>query len=318
MESSKKKKAKIEARSADLGRFGVCVVGVGVIGTNSVKVMVEAGIGSIRIIDRDFVESKNLSVQKLFSAKDVGMPKAIAAKTKLEKVKSRTKIFPEVKDLDCDNVGILSGSDMVLDCTDNFETRFLINDFCRKNRIPWIHSAAIRKSGTVYSINADSPCFRCIFNNHKDAETCDTAGVDENVVSEVAFIQTAEAIKILTGKSEEKKLLRISPSGILKLKVRKNPNCKACKGNYEFLEAGKSRIVKLCGTNNYQIKGNPVDLRKLSKKPGNQNATDFGYCIHSDGITVFKDGRAFVKANSPEKAKLIYKEFLEGNRLSAL
>ena len=305
-----------ESDSGSLDSRRVSIVGVGAIGTASAMLLAGAGLGSLKVIDRDFVESGNLRDQALYSEKDVGMPKAVAAKARLEGLAAKTKITAEVRDLDYGNVGVLEGSDVVLDCTDNFETRFLINDFCRKRGIPWIYAAALRKAGTAYCITPDAPCFRCIFDNRSGPETCDTAGVDGEIVAQIALMQAGQAIRILLGKPHEKLLVRIGPSGILKLKVRKNGSCKACKGNYEYLKAGSSGIVKLCGTNSYQIKGRPVDLDALKGKL--ENSRNFGYCLHSEMITVFRDGRAFVKADSPEKAKEAYDRALGLDQLSSL
>ena len=316
MHSSGKTGSSPEPDSGNLGSRRISIVGVGAIGTASAMLLAGAGLGSLNIIDRDFVESGNLRNQTLYSEKDVGMPKAVAAKARLEDLAAKTKITAEVKDLDYGNVSVLEGSDVVLDCTDNFETRFLINDFCRKQGIPWIYAAALRDNGTTYCITPDAPCFRCIFDNHSGPETCDTAGVDGEIVAQIALMQAGQAIRILLGKPHEKLLVRIGPSGMLKLRVRKNESCKACKGNYEYLKAGSSGIVKLCGTNSYQIKGRPVDLDALKGKL--ENSRNFGYCLHSERITVFKDGRAFVKAESPERAKAVYRKLVGRNQLFAL
>ena len=291
-----------------LGNRKVVVVGVGAIGTNTAKLLAKAGIGSITLIDRDFVELKNLQRQRLFTKKDVGMPKAAVAKKKLKKINSKTKMKAVVADLDYKNADLLA-SDLVLDCTDNFETRFLINDYCRKHRIPWIYAAVIRGIGTVYSIMPEGACFSCIFSNHASFETCDTAGVLNAVVAATASIQASEAVKILLNKDYERDMVRIiaQQPRLLKLKVKKNKNCSCCKGNYDYLTGKKgSKTIKLCGTNSYHIKGKPVNLRLLLKKIKNRKIKNFGYCIHLNNITLFRDGRAIVKAASKEKAKSAY------------
>lgn len=290
-----------------LGNLSACrisIVGMGAIGAAAAVFLAMGNAGSLTIIDRDFVESRNLESQRLYSKQDVGMPKAIAAKAGLEKVSGKTEVTTEVMDLDHKNVGVLEGSDVVLDCTDNFETRFLINDFCRKYGIPWIYAAAVRKTGTAYCVTPDGPCFSCVFSNRSGPETCDTAGVDNSTVAQVAFMQAGQAVRILLGKPHEKRMVRISPSGVLKLKVLRNGNCRTCKGIYEHLSGKNSGIVKLCGTNSYQVRGRPVDLKVLESKL--ENSRNFGYCLHSEQITVFSDGRAFVKADSPERAKAVY------------
>ena len=307
-----------ESDSGDLSPFRATIAGIGAIGTNAAEFLTKANVGSLTIIDRDFVESKNLDNQRLYSSQNVGMPKAIAAKARLKNVPGKTKITAKVLDLDNKNVSVLADADVVLDCTDNFETRFLINDFCRKYGIPWIHAAAIRNVGNAYCITPDAPCFRCIFNNRAGPETCDTAGVDNAVVAKIAIMQARQAIRIMLGKPHEKRIIRISPLGVLKLKVSKNKNCETCKGNYEHLSGRKPGIVRLCGTDSYQIRGRPVNLRELKKKLKGLNPVNFGYCLHSERITVFKDGRAFVKAESPERAKAVYRKLVGRNQLFAL
>jgi len=207
----------------------IAIVGVGATGTASAEILAKAGIGSITLIDRDFVELKNLQRQLLFTKKDVGMPKAIAAKKRLSKINS--KIRAVVADLDYKNTDLLA-SDLVLDCTDNFETRFLINDYCKKHKIPWIYAAVIRDTGTVYNVMPGKACFRCIFNNHSSLETCDTVGVLNSTIRATSSMQAAEAIKILLKKDYEKDMVRLKPGQLLKLKVSKNDNCSCCNGNY--------------------------------------------------------------------------------------
>ena len=302
----------ISETTQKLQKSTVAVVGIGATGTATARLLLETGIGSIKLIDRDFVDTNNLQHQTLFTGKDVGMPKAVAAKAHLSKI-SNAKITYEVSDLDYKNTDLLAHADIVLDCTDNFETRFLINDYCKKQRIPWIYAAVIRNIGTVFSVMPKNACFRCIFNNHASLETCDTAGVSNATVSATASLQAAEAIKILLGQPREKNMLRISNHGLLKLKVNKNENCVCCKGTYEYLSGKKgSKIIKLCGTNSYQVKGKPVNLKLLLRKLKNSNVSikNFKYCLNSDNITIFKDGRALVKADSAVKAKSIYSRLL--------
>lgn len=290
------------------------IVGCGATGSVTAELLVRAGVGNITIIDRDFIELNNLQRQFLFTEADVGKPKATTAVDYLREINSKIRIKGIITDLDHKNAKLLA-SDIVLDCTDNFETRFLINDYCKKNGIKWIYGAVIRNFGTIYSILPDKPCFRCIFNNHASLETCDTVGVLNAAVTATSSLQANEAIKILLGKPYESNLIRINvwQPQILKLKVKKNPKCPACNGIYEYLSGKKaSKIVKLCGTNTYQIKGKAINLKLLLQKLKNRktNVKNFQYCIHSDNITIFTDGRAIIKANTPDKAKSIYSRII--------
>lgn len=281
----------------------VVVVGVGAIGCQVAKLLSET-VKNITVIDRDFVDADNLPRQKLYSSKDVGKPKAVAAKQYLPKIKA------VVADLDYKNAGILD-SDLVLDCTDNFETRFLINDYCKSKNIPWIYAAVIKDMGTVYTVSSKSACFRCIFDKHASLETCDTVGVTSNAITATAEMQVQQALNLLQRKKVSSDMIRIYPNSILKLKVNKNKGCSSCNGDFEYLTGRKmSKVVKLCGTSTYQIKGKPIKLRLLLKKFRNSDVKNFRYCLYSRKITLFKDGRAIVKASSPEKAKSIYSRFV--------
>lgn len=285
----------------------VTLVGAGAIGSAVAEILAKAGVRSVNLIDRDFVERSNLVHQRMFTESDIGKPKATAAKAHLYRINSKIKISAVVADLDFRNINLLSGSDLILDCTDNFETRFLINDYCRKNSIPWIYAAVIRDTGTVYCVTPERACFRCIFSSSSSPETCSTSGVLSSIVAATASLQASEAIKILLKKDFEKDMMRIKvkPPQVLRLKVNKRGNCICCNGNYEYLSGKKgSRIVKLCGTGTYQIRGKPVDLKLLMKRVS--NAKDFGYCVHLGNVTLFSDGRAIVKADSAAKAKSAY------------
>ncbi|MBI2663775.1 ThiF family adenylyltransferase [Candidatus Woesearchaeota archaeon] len=279
----------------------VVVVGAGAIGT-AVLQHLSGSIREITVIDRDFVEEGNLSRQRLYTREDVGMPKAAAAKKHLQSIKKAV-----VADLDRNNADLLN-ADLVLDCTDNFDARFLINDYCRKNNIPWIYAAVVRNTGTVYSVLPGKACFRCIFSNHSGLETCDTAGVAYSAVAATAGLQADGALKILSSQPHETDMVRIS-SKLLKLKVRKNKNCPACSGSYEYLAGKKGAgVVRLCGTGTYQVKGKKIDLQLLLKnlEKSRVSVRNFGSCIHFNGMTLFSDGRAIIKANSAAQAKSVY------------
>jgi len=297
-----------------LGRSKIVIVGCGATGSVTAELLVRAGIGHITIIDRDFVELSNLQRQFLFTEADVGKPKATTAADYLRKINSKIKIKGMIADLDHKNAKLLA-SDIVLDCTDNFETRFLINDYCKKHGIKWIYAAVIRNLGTVFNVIPNKACFSCVFSRHASLETCDTVGVLNAAVTATSSVQTVEAIKILLGKAYESDLMRINvwQPQILKLKVNKNPNCPACKGRYEYLSGKKaSKVVKLCGTNTYQIRGKAISLKLLVKKlkKHKTKVKNFEYCVHFNNVTIFKDGRAIIKANSPEKAKSIYSRII--------
>ena len=288
----------------------VTIVGAGAIGCETSKLLIKENV-EIKIVDRDFIEKSNLNGQTLYATKDIGMPKAVAAKKTLERTKNNRKVAAAVADLDRKNVRLLNDADVVLDCTDNFETRFLINDFLKEKKIPWIYAGAIRNIASVYPILPSGPCFRCVFDKHHSTETCDTAGVSMEAVRKAAKAQTRQAMKILQEKKPEKSMIRINTTTNtnLKIKVKKNKNCRTCSGKYDYLEGRKgSRIVKLCGTGIYQIKGRQINLSEIAKKLKDNRTPvkTFEHCIHFGNVTLFKDGRALIKAKSAPQAKAIY------------
>ncbi len=306
-----------------LSRSSVAVVGIGAIGCLASELLARSGIGKLVLIDRDVVDESNLHRQALFTAEDIGMAKAIQAKAALEKINPEVSVTDHVADLDCTNAGMIK-ADLVLDCTDNLEARFLINEYCSKNRIPWVHSAAVRTSGTVIPFvpaasSTSAPCFRCIFSGQGQSETCDTVGVSNSITAAIAAIQVSEATKLLLGIPAEEKMIRLDllSNELLKLSMKKSSSCPVCSGTYEYLSGKRgSKAVKLCGTGSYQVKGKSVDLRLLKQAMeksadasgaiGVMGVKDFGYCLSFGSITIFSDGRALVKASDEKQARAKY------------
>lgn len=307
-----------------LGKSSVAVVGLGALGSVSAELLSRAGIGRLILIDRDIVELSNLQRQALFDEKDVGRPKAFAAKEKLSSINSETKIEFFIDDLNFENIEKIinvKSADLILDCTDNLETRFLINDFCIKNKTPFIYSSAVGSKGYVFNIIADknNPCLRCFLKEAAQLDTCETFGVLGSITHIISSMQASEAIKVLLNKDYEKTLMffDIWKNDLLKIKVNKNKNCECCaKNNFEFLSGKKSsRIIKMCGNNMYQIKPKSIDkgqfnnLKNRLIKIG--KVFDFGYCINLDNkITIFESGRALVNAKNEKEAKSLYSKFV--------
>ena len=291
-------------------------------GSNSAELLARAGIGNITLVDRDIVELSNLQRQRLFDEDDVGKPKALAAKEHLSKINSDVEINFFIEDLNFENIRkILNKNiDLILDCTDNLETRFLINDFSIKNKIPFIYSSAVGSKGYVFNIIPNkTPCLRCFLKEASQLDTCETAGVLNSITNLISSIQSNEAIKILLGKGYEKNLLffDVWKNDMSKIKINKNKSCICCNiKNYEYLNGKKSsRTAKLCGDNVFQIKTKAVNneqfnglkerLRKIGK------IIDFGYCINfGKNITIFQDGRALIKAKDEKEAKSLYSKFV--------
>ncbi len=299
-----------------LAKRSVAVVGMGALGTAAAGILARSGIGELVLVDRDVVELTDLQRQMLYDEGDVGKPKAATAKARLERINSGIKISAAVADADHKTIQKLVGRpDVVLDCTDSLETRFLINEYCLKNKLAWVHAAAVMEKGQmmVFDFRKGSgnlPCFACVFGASSAAETCDTAGILSTVTLTIGAMQAAEALKLMLGKKTATTLLRLDGwrHGITSVAVSKNPNCVSCgKGSSHGYLNGKKGIgvVKMCGKGSYQIRGKSINLPKLKKQLQrmNERVLDFGECISFRNMTAFSDGRVLVKAESTGKAK---------------
>ena len=196
-----------------LKRSAAAIVGLGALGSASAELLARAGIGRFFLIDRDVVELSNLQRQSLFEENDIGKPKAFAAHKRLKKINSSIKIDFVIDDLNHENISRIfsqrKNPDIILDCTDNLETRFLLNDFCIKNKITLIYSAAIRAKGYVFNIMPGvTACLRCFLKESSQLDTCETTGVLNSITHLVSSIQASEALKLLIKKDNfETKLL---------------------------------------------------------------------------------------------------------------
>ncbi|MCI0525839.1 MAG: ThiF family adenylyltransferase, partial [Nitrospira sp.] len=247
----------------------VALMGCGALGTVIASSLARAGVGRLKIVDRDFVEENNLQRQILFDEDDVkeNLPKAVAAHRKLEKINSHIQIESLVTDVNPTNVeGIIKGADLVMDGTDNFETRYLINDACVKHKIPWIYGACVSSYGLSMSIIPyQTPCLRCVLETAPPAgatPTCDTAGVIGPIVNTIASLQVTAGLKILTQNWKtlrpEIVMVDIWEGTFTKADIsnsREASNCPACKqGKFEFLEGQEgSHFTVLCGRDAVQI-----------------------------------------------------------------
>ncbi len=324
-----------EERQKVLMNSSAVVIGCGALGTVSSSYLTRAGIGQLKIIDRDFIEESNLQRQILFDENDISenLPKAIAAQRKLQKINTNINIEGIVTDINYSNINELTeGVDIIIDGTDNFETRFLINDFCVKNSIPWIYGACIGSRGLVMNIiPSETPCLRCVFEKMPQIgsfPTCDTAGVIGPIAGIIASIQVTEAIKILTDDyvSVIKKLLEIDVWNTKFKQVdvsalREANNCPTCKlHNYKFLEAEDGVMTTfLCGKNAVQVMsrsaGN-IELEQLEHRLGSiadvsRNAFMLKFKVKDHGFTVFPDGRAIITGTEDlSTAKNLYSKYL--------
>ncbi len=296
-----------------LQESSVSIVGIGALGSVAAELLTRAGIGNLRLIDRDVVELHNLQRQSLFTEDDVDKPKAIQAKKHLEKINSDVTIESHAEDLNQETISeIMKGTSLMLDGTDNLATRFLVNDFSRKYNIPWIYAAAIKDTGYVLPILPDKFCFRCIFKEARQLETCDTVGVLNTITHLIASIQVTEAIKILLNKMETPELIKVNiwNKEFQQFTVQKSQECPACKGNFEYLNKHDTDVLKFCGLGTYQIRKGPLHLKVLNDRLSKIGKVfDFNACLKFENLTIFKD-RVIIKATTEEEAKSLYAKYI--------
>lgn len=312
----------------------VAIVGVGALGTVCANHLVRSGVGYIRLIDRDVVDLSNLQRQSLFNEEDVNqnLPKAVAAGKRLNSINSTVTIDAVISDLNLDNAEeLLAGVDVIIDGTDNFMTRYLINDVSVKYGIPWVHGAAVSSRGMFAVIKPGiTPCYRCLFPQVPAGrgETCDTIGVLSPITDIIGSFQAMEAIKLLVGATTNTNLEQIdiwdTSFFTMDTSEGKNPQCPACVNlQFDFLDrlsAVQETYSSLCGRDTVQIyfrEKRERDLQKLGehlkqngKVVGNQFLLRFSPDDETS-IVVFKDGRVLVHGtNDIVRAKSLYSKYI--------
>lgn len=313
-----------------LARSRVAVVGCGATGTCVASLLARAGVGHLRIIDRDYVEPSNLQRQTLFDEADAAdsLPKAVAAVRKIFAFNSEIEATAEVADVTPENIAkILSSVDLILDATDNFETRYLINDFAVKQGLPWIYAAAVASYGvTMNVLPGETACLSCIFPAPPEGavETCDTAGILNSAVNFVASVEATEALKILVGAREKvrRSLLSFDLWTNEQAEVAAGvprSDCQSCqKRDFVHLSGERRPQITLCGRNSVQIheRNRPVDFNAMSallQPHGTVKHNDFVLKFWRDPfeLTLFPDGRAIIKGTTDTAvARSLYARFI--------
>jgi molybdopterin-synthase adenylyltransferase len=315
---------------ARLAKARVAIVGCGATGSALASLLARAGVGWIRIIDRDYVEPSNLQRQVLFDEQDAAesLPKAIAAARKIKTFNSEIEVDAHAADLTPDNIEeMLETAQIVLDGTDNFETRYLINDYAVSKGVPWIYTAAVGSYGVVMNVlPSDTACLACVFPDSPTGmvETCDTSGILNSAVNLAASFSATEAIKSLVGAKDKMRRTLLSfdvwtndRSEISVAKPREG--CRAC-GERNFVHlAGEGRPhITMCGRNSVQIheRHRPIDFAELTGK-----LTPHGTVKHNEFVlkfwrdpyemTLFPDGRAIIKGTTDATvARSLYARFI--------
>lgn len=334
-----------QVRFAPLGEEGqrrllasrVLVCGCGALGSVSADLLVRAGVGFVRIVDRDFLEADNLHRQVLFDERDVAeqLPKAVAAARRLAQVNSDVVVEPVVADVSANNIRSLADDvDVVVDGTDNFETRYLLNDYAVATGKPWVFGGCVGAEGQAMAIlPGESPCLSCLVPEPPPTEaqpTCETAGVIGPIVSVIAAIQSAEALKLLSGRREavSRRLAIVDLWGnqlrsIGVVGVRGERTCPTCgERDFPWLEGRRgAAAVTLCGRNSVQLASAEPgrvsldDLAAKLKGVGRVTANAFLLRVEVDKytITVFADGRTIVAGTTdPAEARVVHARYVGG------
>jgi len=327
-----------QSRFAPLGADGqariqaatVAVIGCGALGTVEAEILVRAGVGRLRVIDRDFVEWSNLQRQFLFEECDAAesLPKAVAAARRLARVNSEVTIEPVVADLTPANIDeLFEGVGLILDGTDNFEARFLVNDYAVSAGIPWIYAAAVGSYGLKLAIvPGRTACLRCVYPEPPEGvqPTCETEGVLAPVTAAIAALATGEALKLLA-LGPEAVAARLTTVDVWTGEVRqtappaRDPDCPCCaRRDFVHLTGQRRAPISLCGRNAVQIheRFRPVDLTELARRLAplaTVRSNDFAVraIIDPYEITVFPDGRAIIKGTTdPAVARSLYARYV--------
>jgi adenylyltransferase/sulfurtransferase len=297
-------------------RAHAVIVGAGALGSFHSAALARAGVGRLTIIDRDYVEPSNLQRQWLFEESDAAdaMPKAAAAERAIGRINSSIQVRGLIADLTASNIAeLLAGADLILDGTDNFDARYLINDFAVSRGIPWIYGAAVGSYGlTMPVLPARTPCLRCVYPDPPSGAqpTCETSGILNAVVSLVASLQVADALKILSGNSAQVRSVittaDVWTGTIRQIDVARDSECPACAQRlFPYLEPSPRPPAVLCGRNAVQIneRERPLDLANLRARLeplGEVRANGFALRFFPAPyeLTIFPDGRAIVKGTS--------------------
>ncbi|KAA0762069.1 thiazole biosynthesis adenylyltransferase ThiF [Bacillus sp. SH5-2] len=311
----------------------VLIIGAGALGSANAEMFVRAGVGTVTIVDRDYVDWSNLQRQQLYAESDVenNLPKAVAAKKRLEEINSEVRVEALVQDVTAEELEeLVTNVDVIIDATDNFETRFIVNDIAQKYAIPWIYGACVGSYGLSYTIlPSKTPCLSCLLQSIPlGGATCDTAGIISPAVSLVVSHQVTEALKLLV---EDYESLR---DGLASFDVWKNEyscmnvqklrkhNCPSCGENalYPYLnKENTSKTAVLCGRNTVQIRPPYKEEMNFERykellndrvKDLNVNPYLLSFSVEEKRLVAFKDGRVLVHGTKDiSEAKTIYHRY---------
>ena len=315
-----------------LGKGRVCIIGIGALGTAAASMLATAGVGFLRLIDRDIVELSNLQRQMLFTEKDAReqVPKAEAARSRISEINSEIEIEAHIVDINPHNIEkFITDVDVVVDGLDNLETRYLLNEACQKNNIPYVYGGVVGSGGMVMNVlPGEGPCLECLLGPIPDEgeyDTCDTVGVISPITNMVASYETAETMKLLLGSDSlvrQAISLDAWDSFTEFFDVDKDPDCPVCgKHKYTRLEnRQKNYTASLCGHDAYQV--TPEDDGEFDYDGAVENLRSLGQVEKKKFFTIFTgedadfklfpDGRCIInKVKSGEEAREVYSRFID-------
>jgi molybdopterin/thiamine biosynthesis adenylyltransferase len=331
-----------QERFAPIGQKGqrllrekqVLIIGAGALGTGSAEILARAGVGRLKVVDRDYVEFSNLQRQLLYTEADAAgrLPKAVALQRRLAEINSETAVDAIVADVSADELEQLApGVDLILDATDNFETRFVINDISQKYKVPWIYGACVGSYGISYMIiPGQTPCLHCMMEEIPvGGATCDTAGIIAPTVHMVVAYQSAEALKWLTGNADAVRRELVSfdlwsnRQTAIRVDALKKPDCPSCGSPAVYPYLSRERLTRtdvLCGRDTVQIRPPRLEKRDLGRLSEQLRA--LGGVVEANPYLVmytsgrhrmvfFQDGRVLVHGTSdPAEARSLYHKVL--------
>lgn len=333
-----------QTRFVDIGEKGqrlirqkhVAIIGAGALGTSNAEMLVRAGVGQLTLVDRDYVERSNLQRQQLYTEADAEkrLPKVVAAKKRLQEINSDVHITIHIEDFHAANAYQLIGEpDVLIDATDNFETRQLINDISQKSAIPWIYGAATGSYGLTYTfLPGITPCFSCLYKNLPvQGDTCDTVGVISPIIQMVSAHQTTEVLKLLTEKEDDLRgtLLYFdvwkNEHTSIRMDGLKSHDCPSCGENavYPSLSPDHhSKSAVLCGRDTVQIR--PTQSLQFDYIAVQSRLKDLGLAVDNNSfltnviidpyrLVIFHDGRTLIHGTKDvHEARKIYRQYIGG------
>lgn len=284
-------------------KSSVAIIGCGGLGSSCAELLSRAGVGRLEVYDSDVVEENNLQRQTMYTEKDIGVLKVFALRKRLKEVNKTTLISAKPEYVNSTNINIKSK--IILDCTDNLHTRFLLNEYAIKKNKTLIYGSVIRDKGFVYVVTKNKPCLRCFLKN-SSTETCGLSGIYNTIIKVVSAVQVHETLKVLLKKTPEKDLLffDLESYNFKKITVKKNKECSVCAKKYFKLltEDSQEKIVRICGKNQFKTK---ISLNKIQKL---KNKRDKKFYYTFKGLKIFKNGLTIIDAKDENTAKKILRK----------